>query len=381
MPNTGLDLGAAPFVRAALTGELRYVVSERPLALDDGERHLLSEGVAVGLIKVGQSSMVSDAGLDSMVGDTLITKETREAAWPGHREFWVYPIEKVEGYQDPCAVVYVPDGLKVSKVDRAPDTPEHRAHVALVLSDLGGSPAEFVQKKPLDETSTSFRARQRDPGDFVRMRTITISESPKVLAVIGPLKSNPSGGTKVQTYIFPKDAGWTAERVHAWLRRNRRKAETLVEKRGMPTNDPEGGVHAHAARRKADKTAMDGGHRHIYLIAGELVVTEEDGFHEHIIDESGNKTGMGGDHWHTVFLPEGRQLATGSKDSQHQHEMMVLSTALDGLHQHSLDLPTGETIKSLTPAEFVRLFPQVAETEPPPIRRASEILESEPEML
>lgn len=377
MPTTGLDIGSASFAHAILTGQAKYVVSERPLSLDDGDRHLLCNGVAIGLIKVDTPTMVGPEALDAMAEQTCITKEMRESAWPGHREFWAYRIEKVDGYENPRGALYSSNGLSVAKVSRAPDTAEFRAHVALVLADLGGSPADLVEKKPLDKTSTHFQSRQRDPGDFASLRTITVAEDPKVLAVVGPLKDDPDGGTKVQTFIFPKDAGWTADKVRAWLRRNRRKAADLVSKRGLPTNDPEGGVHAHAARRKNGKTAMDGGHRHLYLIDGELVVTEEDGLHEHDLDEEGNRTTRGGDHWHTIFLPDGRQLATGTKDSPHDHTMMVLSTGLDGAHQHTLELPSGETITSLTPAEFVRLFPQVAETEPPPIRRASEVLEPE----
>lgn len=45
-----------------------------------------------------------------------------------------------------------------------------------------------VLKPGIDETSTSWRVRQRNPGDFVRgsFRTITITEGVK--AVVGTLK-------------------------------------------------------------------------------------------------------------------------------------------------------------------------------------------------
>jgi len=77
---------------------------------------------------------------------------------------------------------------------------------------------EVVTKPGLDETDTSFRYRLRDPADFVRMRTITLQRSPVIKVVVGPLKSDPDGPTKVQALIFPKDADWTKPKVQAWLK-------------------------------------------------------------------------------------------------------------------------------------------------------------------
>lgn len=48
----------------------------------------------------------------------------------------------------------------------------------------------FKGKGP-DETTTSYRFRQRDPDDFVRMRTIKLDEG--VSAVVGPLKRGKGG--------------------------------------------------------------------------------------------------------------------------------------------------------------------------------------------
>ena len=377
MNSNGLDIGAAPLAKAALSGRMRFVVSERPLSLHSEERTLLSEGAAVGVIKVGAPAMVSAEELDALAEQTLITEEVRKSVWPNQREFWVYPIERIEGYQTVKAVDYERNGLLVKGLAESTSA-QSRAFAALALVELGSSPQNVVEKqRPVEETKSSLLSKQRDASDFIRLDFVVVSEEPKVMAAIGKLKSDPDGAGKVQRFVLNKDAGWTLAKATEWLQRNRRKAVAFVEKRGLPTHDPEGGMHAHAARRANNRTAIDGGHRHLYLIGGELVVTQEDGQHDHEIDPNGNDTTEGGKHWHTLFLPEGNQLATGDAASKHKHVMMVLSTGLDGPHQHSLDI-NGETIMSLTPADFARLFPQIGQLEPPPIRTASEVLEHDP---
>lgn len=68
-----------------------------------------------------------------------------------------------------------------------------------------------------DETSSSFRYRVHDPADYTRMRTIVLTEKPhKVSAVVGFPKGG--GGSEVQSLIFSKDDGWTADDAHAWVR-------------------------------------------------------------------------------------------------------------------------------------------------------------------
>ena len=62
-------------------------------------------------------------------------------------------------------------------------------------------------------------ARVRRPGDFVRIRVLeTLSNG--IMIYGGPLKSNPSGGTKVQAYRFPKSK-FTAGQARAWLREHK----------------------------------------------------------------------------------------------------------------------------------------------------------------
>lgn len=69
--------------------------------------------------------------------------------------------------------------------------------------------------KGWDETDTSFRYRVRDPDGFVRLRTITITKGVKSL--VGPLKSDSDGGSKVQTVIFSKDVFKKLGQAKKWL--------------------------------------------------------------------------------------------------------------------------------------------------------------------
>jgi hypothetical protein len=73
--------------------------------------------------------------------------------------------------------------------------------------------------KPVEDTGEYIRVRVRDPQDFVEdsFRTIDISEEQGIKAVIGKLKSDPEGSTAIQTYLFAKEKGWTAEKAQAWV--------------------------------------------------------------------------------------------------------------------------------------------------------------------
>lgn len=90
------------------------------------------------------------------------------------------------------------------------------------LSNLMKSMNLILSKPGLDETSTSFRNRIREPGLFNQgsFRTITIQQSPLVRGVVGKLKNKdkPSDPTLLQTLIFPKSAGWTRSKVQDWLK-------------------------------------------------------------------------------------------------------------------------------------------------------------------
>lgn len=67
-----------------------------------------------------------------------------------------------------------------------------------------------------DETSTSYRYRVRDPGDFQEgsFRTISLGDS-GVKAVVGKIKGEDS--MTIQSLIFPKDK-FTEEEARCWVK-------------------------------------------------------------------------------------------------------------------------------------------------------------------
>lgn len=71
-----------------------------------------------------------------------------------------------------------------------------------------------VAKPGLDETSTSFRYRVRDPDEFTVLRTLRITTG--VQAVVG--KTSADAPMRVQTLIFSKTVFPTADAVRTWLR-------------------------------------------------------------------------------------------------------------------------------------------------------------------
>jgi len=76
----------------------------------------------------------------------------------------------------------------------------------------------YISKPGLDETTTSFRFRLRDPGDFTQGTFVTVAikkDKPRIMCVMGKLKGEDT--LTKQNYIFPKEDGWTKEKVQAWL--------------------------------------------------------------------------------------------------------------------------------------------------------------------
>ena len=61
-------------------------------------------------------------------------------------------------------------------------------------------------------------ARVRPPGQFSRVRVLrTLANG--VMIYGGPLKSDPGGGTKAQSYRFPRQR-FSPEQARAWMRRH-----------------------------------------------------------------------------------------------------------------------------------------------------------------
>jgi hypothetical protein len=78
---------------------------------------------------------------------------------------------------------------------------------------------------PWETTEDYIRSGHRSPDDFQpdSMRTITISQKEGIKAVIGKPKGKNS--TEVQSYLFPKNKGWTLEKAKAWFEKH--KSESL----------------------------------------------------------------------------------------------------------------------------------------------------------
>lgn len=88
---------------------------------------------------------------------------------------------------------------------------------------------------PVDVNENTIRIRVKDPDLFVddSFRTITISESQGIKAVIGKLKSDPGGATVIQNYMFEKDK-WTTAEAEKWVSDHKRHAG--MEKRTFDGN-------------------------------------------------------------------------------------------------------------------------------------------------
>ena len=78
----------------------------------------------------------------------------------------------------------------------------------------------------------------RDAGTFVdkSFRTITISEVKGIKAVIGKLKSDPAGSTKVQKYLFSTDKGWTMEKAKSWVSDHKAELEDIARNESIQSD-------------------------------------------------------------------------------------------------------------------------------------------------
>ncbi len=149
-----------------------------------------------------------------------------------------------------------------------------------------------------------------------------------------------------------------------------------LRKRGLPVQDPEGGVHAHSLLRREGKTRGDGAHIHILKLAdGKLVPSREDGQHWHQIEAGKNRSGKGPTSNHThIFDIDGQEVETKA-DGAHDHDLMVRITGFDGSHTHEVELD-GAKLITMTASEFAALHPEES-GEGPPVGSASEILKKE----
>jgi len=72
-------------------------------------------------------------------------------------------------------------------------------------------------EKIWEETDDWVHHQLKPPDSFVRLRSMWLSAKDRIQARVGPVKSDPDGGTKVQSLLFEKPK-WTIEKAKAWMR-------------------------------------------------------------------------------------------------------------------------------------------------------------------
>jgi site-specific DNA-adenine methylase len=144
--------------------------------------------------------------------------------------------------------------------------------------------------------------------------------------------------------------------------------------KSMRHMEGEGGTHYHDISREDQITGRnvwvaetddyafkpgepEGPHSHLFLLPnGMVVATEHDGSHAHRLAASdANETEVDGAHQHSIPTANG-PLQTTDEGSAHSHPVGLTSAGWGtGLHTHTVEVD-GQTITSLTPGEFWRLF-------------------------
>jgi len=81
----------------------------------------------------------------------------------------------------------------------------------------------FAKHGDPEVTENYVRIRVRDPNLFVdgSFRTIVLSADQGIHAIVGKLKSDPTGSTVIQNYMFELAKGWTMEKAEAWVKEHK----------------------------------------------------------------------------------------------------------------------------------------------------------------
>lgn len=171
-----------------------------------------------------------------------------------------------------------------------------------------------------------------------------------------------------------------------------------VEK-SMRYMEGEGGTHYHDVSREDQITGRnvwvaetddyefkpgepEGPHTHLFLLPnGMVVATENDGSHVHRLAASdANETEEDGAHTHSIPTANGPLLTT-EEGSAHRHPVGLTSAGWGtGLHTHTVEVD-GQTITSLTPGEFWKLFGSEQDDEDDASAPASDVAASKARSL
>ena len=87
------------------------------------------------------------------------------------------------------------------------------------LCGIGADTVILYEGLDPEETENYIHVPVVDKKEFVQgsFKTIDISASKGIKAIIGKLKSDPEGSTVVQKYLFLKEKGWTMEKAKTWV--------------------------------------------------------------------------------------------------------------------------------------------------------------------
>lgn len=225
LPKHGLAVASLDEAEAILSGRKTMVVKRESLDVDDRDVFLIHGNMALGVWKLDEPRRMNGIMLDGYGSQTLLRSDERRRLWRDDDEFFVYKAEVLEVFDAPMVIANAVDGDFVVPNVEIASAGDAITKAEWVMADvvLGRvlarvEPWQEIEKAgKVEETGSSFRARLRDPGLFVRLRTITIQNKPMIRATTGPLKSDPSGSTKLQSLIFPKSEDWTMARVREWL--------------------------------------------------------------------------------------------------------------------------------------------------------------------
>lgn len=181
----------------------------------------------------------------------LITEEARESIWPDQEKFFAYGVRIKRIFKDPleyvkdseCEIGFmdniifdVEKNLTERKIDFSKyyteleelKTLEVKKGYESIRDTLLELYKLFVQlmekrsgiilKPEPDITENYIRVRMRSPSSMTKdsFRTITLSASQGIKAVIGKLKSDPQGSMHVQSVLFQKDK-WDVSRARKWI--------------------------------------------------------------------------------------------------------------------------------------------------------------------
>ena len=100
----------------------------------------------------------------------------------------------------------------------------------IIKKDIDSFAKEIDTKPEPEVTEDYIRMRVRSPSLFIddSFRTITLSASRGIKAVIGKLKTDPDGSTHVQSVLFDKDK-WEVEEAQSWMNEHRDQLKTMAD--------------------------------------------------------------------------------------------------------------------------------------------------------